>query len=79
MVRKIALCLMLVASAAAQENAPPGLLRGILLTWSSVATGGAFTFLGFENKIYSCSYDQKTYMERDNQRTTFARADRGDR
>ena len=79
MVRKTALCLMLVASAGAQENAPPGLLRGILLNWTSVSSGGAFTFLGFENKIYSCSYDRKTYMERDNELTTFAHAQRGDR
>jgi len=73
------LVLMLAASAAAQENAPPGLLRGILLTWSPVSSGGEFTFLGFENKVYSCSYDQKTYMERDSERITFARAERGDR
>jgi hypothetical protein len=76
---KTALCLLLAAAALAQESAPPGLLRGVLLSWSAAADGGAFTFLGFENRVYSCSYDQKTYMERDNQRITFARAEKGDR
>ncbi|HEV2688115.1 MAG TPA: hypothetical protein VGV35_06160 [Bryobacteraceae bacterium] len=76
---KSALCLMLAAAAPAQDNAPPGLLRGILLTWSATADAGAFTFLGFENNVYSCSYDRKTYMERDNERITFARAQKGDR
>ena len=70
---------MLATAALAQENAPPGLLRGVLLSWSAAADGAAFTFLGFENRVYSCSYDQKTYMERNNQRTTFARAEKGDR
>ncbi|HYL78533.1 MAG TPA: hypothetical protein VEU96_30355 [Bryobacteraceae bacterium] len=71
--------LLLAATALAQENAPPGLLRGVLLSWSATAGAGAFTFLGFESRVYSCSYDQKTYLERDNQRITFARAEKGDR
>lgn len=70
---------MLAATALAQESAPPGLLRGMLLSWSATAGAGAFTFLGFENRVYSCSYDQKTYLERDSQRITFARAEKGDR
>jgi hypothetical protein len=79
MLPKSALCLMLATAALAQENAPSGFLRGMLLSWSSVSDGGAFTFVASENRVYSCSYDRKTYMERDNQRATFADAQKGDR
>lgn len=79
MLRKTALCVTIAAAALAQESAPSGLLKGTLLTWSGSGTGGAFTFLGSENRVYSCSYDQKTYMERDNQRITFSRTEKGDR
>jgi hypothetical protein len=79
MLPKSALCLMLATAAMAQENAPSGLLRGVLLSWSAAADGGAFTFVASENRVYSCSYDRKTYMERDNQRSTFASAQKGDR
>ena len=70
---------ILAGTALGQESAPPGLLRGVLLSWSATAGAGAFTFLGFENHVYSCSYDQKTYLERDSLPITFARAEKGDR
>ena len=67
------------AAATAQENGPAGLLRGQLVTWSGTPDRGVFTFRASENLLYSCSYDQKTYMEREKQRITFAGVEKGDR
>jgi len=64
--------------ALAQEDAPAGLLRGEFVSWSGTPRGGQFTFRATTHQLYSCSYDQKTYIERWSQRITFASADTGD-
>jgi len=76
---KTALFLLLSTVATAQENASPGLLRGVLQTWSATGGAGAFVFLGSEDHRYSCTYDQKTYVERDSQPSTFGHLQKGDR
>jgi hypothetical protein len=73
------LIVLAVGQALAQEDAPPGLLRGEFVSWSGTPRGGDFTFRSTTHQLYSCSYDQKTYIERWNQRITFAGADKGDR
>ena len=65
--------------ALAQENGPPGLLRGELLSWTGTDRGGQFTFRASENHTYFCTFDHKTYFERETQRTTMAGIDIGDR
>lgn len=71
--------MLAAATAPAQESAPMGLLRGDLIRWTGTPRGGEFTFRATENHIYFCSYDAKTYFERDNQRITMAGAETGDR
>jgi len=65
--------------AIAQENAPSGLLRGSFLAWTGTPRNGQFTFQTAEDRLYSCSYDEKTYIEREKRRVTMAAAEKGDR
>ncbi len=70
---------ILAAGAMAQESAPPGFLHGGFLAWTGTARSGEFTFQAAQDRVYFCSYDEKTYIERDNRRSTLADAERGDR
>jgi len=71
--------LVVAATATAQENAPPGFLRGDLLSWTGTRSG-QFTFRAAAgDRLYSCSYDDKTYIELENRRITLALAQTGDR
>ena len=65
-------------AAAAQENAPPGFLRGELLSWTGTHNGQFMFHAAAADRVYSCSYDDKTYIERDNERITLALAQTGD-
>ncbi|HEV2447717.1 MAG TPA: hypothetical protein VGS58_17420, partial [Candidatus Sulfopaludibacter sp.] len=65
-----ALIILLAARALAQEDAPQGFLRGDLIRWQGAADQGQFTFLVWPDHVYSCSYDDRTYVERDKQRVT---------
>lgn len=69
---------MLAAGAMAQENAPPGLLQGDLIRWQGVEDQGQFTFLVFPDHVYTCSFDDRTDIERDQQRTTIDQVAKGD-
>jgi hypothetical protein len=70
---------IMIATAAlwAQENAPVGLLKGDFLSWTGTARSGQFLFQAAGNRIYSCSFDDKTYMEREGRRIEIAQ--KGDR
>src|SRR5205823_992987 len=59
--------------------APPGLLRGTLVSWEGTSQSGRFTFHASEDHAYFCTYDEKTYFERDSQRITMAGSEKGDR
>jgi hypothetical protein len=61
----------------AQENAPVGLLKGDFLSWTGTPRNGQFLFQAAGNRIYSCSFDDKTYMEREGRRIEIAQ--KGDR
>jgi hypothetical protein len=63
----------------AQENAPAGFLKGDFVSWTGTARSGQFVFQSAGNRMYSCSYDDKTYMERDSRRIAIANAEKGDR
>jgi hypothetical protein len=67
------------AIAMAQENAPSGFLHGQLLSWTGTPRAGEFTFQAPENHVYFCSYDEKTYFEREKRRITIAGTEKGDR
>ena len=63
----------------AQENAPAGFLKGDFLSWTGTPQNGQFVFQSAGNRIYSCTYDNKTYIERDKRYITIAGAEKGDR
>ena len=63
----------------AQENAPIGILRGDLVAWTGSQRAGELTFNNADNRLYQCSYDDKTYFERENQRISVSAAQKGDR
>lgn len=65
-------------SAVAQDSAPQGLLRGDLIGWQGVPDQGQFKFLVWPDHVYTCSYDARTNIEFDTQRTTLDRASKGD-
>src|SRR5260370_41663148 len=71
--------LLATAVATAQESAPSGFLRGQLLSWTGTPRAGEFTFQANENRVYFCSYDEKTYFEREKRHITIAGAEKGDR
>ncbi len=80
MAKKAAFGLILAATwGMAQENGPAGLLRGDLVSWAGTPGNGEFTLRTAAARVYSCSYDEKTYMEREKQRITMAGAEKGDR
>jgi hypothetical protein len=68
-----------MASVWAQENAPAGFLKGDFLSWTGTPGSGEFVFQSTGNRIYSCTYDDKTYIERDKRYITIASAEKGDR
>jgi hypothetical protein len=67
------------AVAWAQENAPAGLLTGDFVSWTGTPRSGQFVFQSAGNRIYSCTYDDKTYVERESRRISIASAEKGDR
>jgi hypothetical protein len=71
--------LLAAATAMAQESAPSGFLRGQLLSWTGTPRAGEFTFQASENHVYFCSYDEKTYFEREKRHITIAGTEKGDR
>jgi len=71
--------LFAAATAMAQESAPSGFLHGQLLSWSGTPRSGQFTFQATENHVYFCSYDDKTYFEREKRHITIAGTEKGDR
>ena len=75
----ILLAFVLSGAATAQENAPIGILRGDLVAWAGSPRTGELTFRNADEHLYQCSYDDKTYFERDNQRISVAAAQKGDR
>jgi len=70
--------MLLAASALAQENAPQGFLKGDLIRWQGAPDQGQFTFLVWPDHVYTCSYDDRTYVERDKQRVTMDHLAKGD-
>lgn len=79
-VERVGLGIVLTALAVmAQDNAPSGFLRGELVSWSGTSPNGQFTFRTASDHVYSCSYDDKSYFERDHERITLRLAEHGDR
>jgi hypothetical protein len=78
--RRAAECLFVLfaANAIAQDSAPQGFQRGDLIRWQGGPDQGRLTFLVWPDHVYTCSYDDKTYVERDKQRITMDLLAKGD-
>ena len=76
---QLAVFCALAGSVMAQQNAPIGVLRGSLVSWAGTSRTGQLTFRGSESRLYVCSYDDKTWFERQNQRIAVSGAEAGDR
>ena len=57
--------LVLAASLGAQEQAPPGLVRGKLESRAGTLTSGELSIRSAEGPLWLCSYNDKTYIERE--------------
>lgn len=72
------LLMLLACRCFAQEAAPIGIIRGDLLAWSGTAKSGELVFRNLENRVFQCSFDERTYFERSNERITVTGTSRGD-
>jgi hypothetical protein len=63
---------------AAQENGPIGILRGDLVAWSGGARSGLLTLRNADNRLLQCSFDDKTWFERENEHIAVSGAQVGD-
>lgn len=61
------------------QQAPVGIVRGDLVEWQGAANSGNLSLKTMEGRVYECSFDGKTYFERDNHRVTPAVMTVGDR
>jgi hypothetical protein len=61
------------------QQAPVGIVRGDLVQWQGAANSGQLSLKTLEGREYECSFDGKTYFERDNQRVAPAVMTVGDR
>lgn len=57
--------LVLAASLGAQEQAPPGLVRGKLESRAGTLTSGELSIRSADGLLWLCSYNDKTYIERE--------------
>jgi len=71
--------LLFTRAALAQEDAPTGILHGDFEAWAGSDRAGELTFRNADNRLYQCSYDDKTYFERENQRISVMATEKGDR
>lgn len=77
--RRVPFVLVCLAAIAAAQQAPIGIVRGDLVAWRPTSSGGQLNVKTADGKVYECSFDSKTYFERDNQRVTPGVMTDGDR
>lgn len=73
------LLLACTASVYAQVNAPIGIVRGDLTQWEGTNLKGVMSLRAADARILTCTFDGKTYFERDNQRISPPAMAAGDR
>lgn len=72
-------CFLFVLGAASAQQAPIGIVRGDLIGWQGTAGSGQLDVKTAEGSQYQCSFDRKTYFERDNQLVAPGAMNAGDR
>lgn len=63
----------------AQETPPRGLVRGSMLEWDGTAEAGEVTFRLDDHRVYRCSFDRRSYFERESAQVPVGRIDKADR
>jgi hypothetical protein len=66
--RLVIFALFLAFPVFSQENAPIGIVRGDLVEWDGEMTQGDILVRTPPDRIYTCQFDNHTYLERDGQR-----------
>lgn len=61
------------------QQAPIGIVRGDLVAWQGTSGTGQLSVKMVDGRVYECTFDPKTYFERENQRVTPAAMATGDR
>src|SRR5262249_8612801 len=70
--------LITFASLKAQTSMPIGILRGDVIAWQGSPAAGELTVRSAQNTVYGCSYDYRTYVERDHWRISISSLAAGD-
>jgi hypothetical protein len=72
--------LIVCATAASAQDAPPvGILQGELLESEGSPTAGDLSVRALDNRVYRCSYDERTLFERDRSRIAVSSLKAGER
>src|SRR5689334_17826289 len=71
--------ILISLGAAWAQQAPIGIVRGDLVTWKGTGGNGEMDVKTAEGHSYQCSFDRKTYFERDNQLVSPGAMSAGDR
>jgi len=66
--------LLVVSGVVAQDGAPAGIVKGELIEWRGSDTKGEISLRAPDHRVYWCSFDEKTYFERDGKRTLISKA-----
>jgi hypothetical protein len=59
-------------------SAPLGILKGDLLEWEGTDKSGELSVRASDNRVFRCSFDLRTYFERDRNRATVSEMKTGD-
>ena len=59
-------------------SAPLGILKGDLLEWDGTEKSGELSVRASDSRVFRCSFDAKTYFERDRQRAAVSDMKEGD-
>src|ERR1700690_578477 len=62
----------------AQEPAHPGFVRGLLIEWDTESAGDFIVRAAGSNQVFRFIFDSRTYVEREQHRTTMAGLRKGD-
>jgi hypothetical protein len=59
-------------------SAPLGILKGDLLEWEGTEKSGELSVRASDNRVFRCTFDSRTYFERDRKQATLSEMKEGD-
>ncbi|HEX5432079.1 MAG TPA: hypothetical protein VFW83_08945 [Bryobacteraceae bacterium] len=69
---------VLLLSAPAEKEMPPGIFRGAFVSWKGTPAAGQFTIRTAADALLSCHYDSLSYVGRNHERAGVAKLEPGD-